>query len=238
MRAFRGVLAVLIAAAMAAGGAGYVAAAAPASAPQTLPAVDMSSPKATLASVYAAMRRGDVEGIKQCLIFEGPQEAELFEIELTRIWGPLKLMRALQAKFGDAAKKPFGGAALEQQLDEQLARLEKVEITIAGDTATLGEKKAAVNPDAENELTGVTLKKQDGKWRVVAESFSDIGSDVKPEQLQMMRALRAGVVQACTKTAARLEAGEFKSVDEAYAAYQAAVQQATRAAAGGGGTKK
>lgn len=236
MLAVRWMIALLVSAAAIAAATGLVPAASPpaltaaATGPETLPALDMSSPKATLASVYGAMRRGDVAAIKQCMIFEGAQEAELFDIELTRVWGPLKLMRAMQARFGDAAKKPFGGGALEQQVDEMVARLDKVEIAISGDTATLGEKKAAVNPDAETELTGVTLKKQDGRWRVVAESFSDIGSDVKPEQLQMMRALRDAVAQACAKTSARLQAGEFKAVDEAYGAYQAALQQAARAA--------
>ena len=206
--------------------------AAPASNTATAAAVDMSSPKATLHTVYKAMRNGDIPTIRQCMIFEQAQEAELFDIELTRIWGPLKLMRALEAKFGEAAKKPFGGETLEKELDLMIARVEKVEITVNGETATLDEKKAEVNPDAETELTGVTLKKQEGKWKIVAESFSDMGSRVKPEELKAMRASRDAVATACEKTLVRVKAGEFKSVDEAFAAYQEALQEAARSGVG------
>ena len=49
-------------------------------------APNMSSPKATLLSIYASMRSGDVNSIQQFMIFEDADEAEMFNISLTKEW--------------------------------------------------------------------------------------------------------------------------------------------------------
>ncbi|GEM_PF-5745891 len=193
-------------------------------------APNMSSPKATLLSIYASMRNGDVSSIQQCMIFEDADEAEMFNISLTKEWAPVKVMRAMQAKYGDGALALFGGTAIERQIDDAVTHLDKIEITINGDVATLSDKKAAVNPNAETELDGVTLKKIENHWKVMAGTFSDIGSAVKPEQVKMLRATRDATAKACDDIVTRVNAGEFPTLEKAWSAYQAHLAEAIRTA--------
>src|ERR1700744_993333 len=81
---------------------GAIAPAAPATAtaPSPGPAADLSSPRASLVSVYAAMRAGDVAGVMNCLQFAEPEEREVFEVNLSQVAAPLRLLHAMEGKFG------------------------------------------------------------------------------------------------------------------------------------------
>src|SRR5437016_3979033 len=126
--------------------------------PATAPA-DLSSPRATLLSIYAAMSAGDIAAIKSCLIFEDAQEAEIYDISLTQLYAPLRLKRAMAARFGEAGAKPFGESPLEKSIGNSLEKARIAEIEIDGERAVVEPKKAATNPNAEGELSGVTLKR-------------------------------------------------------------------------------
>ncbi len=146
-------------------------------------AVDLSSPRATLETIYNAMRAGDVATVKACLIFEDADAGEVFDCSATQVCVPLRLMHAMEKLFGaPAADKPFDLSA-EKSIDQALERIKSVEIAVNGETAVVTEKKGDVNPNAETELTGVTLQHADGKWKVVASTFPDSGGDVSPKQL-------------------------------------------------------
>ena len=194
---------------------------------------DLSSPKATLNSVYAALKAGDVAVAKACLLYKSPAQAELFDISFTQLYAPMKLMHAMEARFGEAARRPFGNGPLEKSLDQLLEKTKNAEIDTQGDQAVVTDHRAAINPSAESELTGITFKKDGSQWKIVAGTFSEAGStaEMPPAQLPFMRAMRDGIAAACDATSARLAAGEFKTPEEAYADYQARVQNATRAAA-------
>jgi hypothetical protein len=194
----------------------------------TAPAVDLSSPKAALGSLYDAMAAGDLETARACMHFTEPRQAEIFDVTFIQTWGPMKLMRALEAKFGEAGKKPFANVAMEKSLDATREHLKTAEFDIEGTTAHVAEKKAAVNPSAENELTGIQLRQDAGKWKVVAGTLADFASDIQPAQMEMMRNLKTAVETATAQTIARLERGEFTSAEQAYADYQAHVREATR----------
>ncbi len=213
---------------------GATAPAAPATA--TGPAADLSSPRATLVSVYTAMQAGDVAGVMNCLQFAEPEEREVFEVNLSQVAAPLRLLHAMEGKFGDAGKKPFD-LSVEKSIDEVMGRVKTAEISVNGDTAVVGEKKVQLNPNAETELTGVTLKQNGpagggaGQWKIVASTFPDSGGEVSPQQLALMKSMRDAVVSACDQTILRLERGEFHSADETFAAYQALLQPTAREAA-------
>ncbi len=193
------------------------------SAPATRPALDLSSPRSTLLAIYASMRAGDIHSVKSCLIFEDPAAADVFEANAAQVCAPLRLMHAMEKRFGDAARKPFD-LSVEKSIDEAIARVKRADIQETGDTAVVAERKAAVNPDAETELGGVTLKKANGEWKVVASTFPESGGDVSPKELALMHSLRDALVTAVETTVARIERGDFRSADDAYGAYQALLQ--------------
>lgn len=196
----------------------------------TQPAADLSSPRSALLTVYSAMRAGDIETVKSCLIFEDAAAADVFDANVAQVCAPLRLMHAMEGRFGEAAKKPFD-ASVVKSIDAAIERVKRAEIAVTGETAVVAEKKAAVNPDAETELSGVTLKKIGGKWKVVASTFPESGGEVSRKQLALMRSLRDAVVAACQTTVVRVERGDFGSADEAYAAYQALLQPSASEAA-------
>lgn len=199
-------------------------------------AVDLSSPRESLVSLYTAMHRGDLAAARACMHFADARQAELFDVNFVQTWGPMKLMRAMEAKFGEAGRRPFANAVLEKPVQRLLERLKTVEFEMDGATASVSEKKAQVNPSAESELTGIALVREEGSWRVVAGTFSDMASDLPDAQLLLMRALKGAVESACAATLTRLERGELPTAEAAYADYQARLQAATRAA-GGAGTR-
>jgi ketosteroid isomerase-like protein len=195
----------------------------------TKPAADLSSPRGTLVSVYTAMQAGDVQGVMNCLEFAEAEEREVFEVNASQVAAPLRLQHAMEAKFGDAGKKPFDGS-VEKSIGEMLERAKHVDINVNGDTAVVGQK-AEKNPNAETELSGVTLKKNaKGEWRIVASTFPDNGGEVTPKQLALMKSMRDAVVSACDQTILRVERGEFKTADEAFAGYQGLLQPTAREA--------
>jgi hypothetical protein len=199
---------------------------------QTHPtAPDLSSPKSTLLSLYAALKAGDLPTAKRCFHFADAQQAETFELTATPLWRPLRLMHALHARFGDSADKLFSAASLEKTVDKAVADLNRAEITVNGDKAVVAEAKAAVDPAAETEVTGITLKKENDHWLVVAATFPDISAEIPPAQLPVMRTMRDAVNAACQTTLDRLAKGDFKSAAEAYTAYQSQVQQTVKSAA-------
>ncbi len=199
---------------------------------QTVPVEpELPSPKAALQTIYAGLLAGDVATVQACLVFDSEAQRELFELEFTRLWAPLRVVKAVRGKFGKEALKAsrIGEVAeLETQITTVAAEVEKVEFAFDGDTATVDEKRAANNPNAETALSGVGFRKVKDKWKVVASTFGDMPGDATPELLKMMRGQRDAVAKATSRTMGRLEAGEFKTGDEAWAAYEAALQQAAR----------
>jgi hypothetical protein len=96
-------------------------------------APDLSSPKATVKSLYESIERGDEEAIRMTLLAESADQRGLGEAYA-------RLMVAGK-QFADAAKKRYGSAAdaLAQgavMLDE-IERLESATVKETGDTATL-----------------------------------------------------------------------------------------------------
>jgi hypothetical protein len=164
------------------------------------------------------------------MLFASPAQAEAFEITNTHLWGPLALMHAMQARFGDSAKQLFSAASLEKTADQAAEEVNRCSVEINGDSASLSDKKASVDPARETQVSGITLKKQGEQWKVVASSFPEMPGEIPPRQLPMMRAMANGVITASQAIAARIAKGEFKTADEAYQAYQVVLQQASRPA--------
>ena len=197
---------------------------------------DLSSPKAALGTACAALKSGDIPAAKACFVFKDATEADLFDITYIPLYAPLKLMHAMEGKFGEAGRQPFANAAFEKGMDELLEKIKTAEITIdaSGAAASISDKKAAVNPSAESELTGISFRKEGDHWRIVAATFFEsTGSAgaLPAAEMRFMRTLSQQVAAACDATSARLAKGDFKTAEEAYADYAARTQTAMQAAA-------
>ncbi len=189
---------------------------------------DLSTPRAALVTLYTALRAGDVPLAKTAMTFADDREEERATVNLTTQWAPLSLMHAMEQRFGEPARRTFSNASLVKSADEALEKIQKTDISVNGDTATVGEKKAAVDPNAETEVTGVKLKKIGAQWKVVAATFQDVASEVPASQTAMLKALSNATGAATLAVKKRLDAGEFSSADDAYKAYQALLQAAAR----------
>jgi hypothetical protein len=183
-----------------AGGAAGAMGAAPAAATQ--PAVaDYSSPKAAARSFVQALAAGDSAGARAAVI-ANPQQLQSVDLLAMMAGSMKKLTDAAVAKFGDAGEAIAGQHA---RLEENLKQIEEAQVQINGDAATLA---------SADQKQPVTLKKQDGQWKV------DMGSMPGTEQLtQAAGAIRA-MAKAATDTAGEINADQYKTVDAARDAFQ------------------
>jgi hypothetical protein len=188
--------------------------------PATKAGADFSNPRSTLTALYTSLRAGDVAGAMHAMEFADEKEAARVRMTLTTSWAPVGLMHAIEARFGEGTRRLFSNATLVKAADEALEKVETADISLKGDMAVVGEKRAAIDPNAETEVTGVRLHKTGEGWKVVAASFQDVASEVPANQLPTMQAMSEAIARASVAVKKRVEAGEFASAEEAYKAYQ------------------
>ena len=164
------------------------------------------------------------------MVFADAAQAENFDITMTQLWAPLSMMHAMEGRFGADVRKLFSAASLERTADQAVEEINRAEIAVNGDAAVVSDRKSSIDPTAETVVNGITLKKVNDQWRIEAASFPESSGEIPAAQLPMMRALKTAVANACQSTLARLAKGDFKTADEAYAAYQAILQQGTHPA--------
>jgi len=141
----------------------------------------------------------------------------------------------MEGRFGECARIYFSAASLEKSADHAVEEINLAEIAISGDTAVVSDKKSSIDPARETEVNGITLKKTTSllppagdRWQIVASTFPEMSGEIPATQLPMMRARKEAITTACQATLASLAKNEFKSAEEAFAAYQAHLQQARR----------
>ena len=201
-------------------------------APRPTAAPDLTTPKATLLSLYHLLGAGDIASARGCLSFASDDQVQSFDIAYTQLYAPLALVHALQARFGPDAGKPFGLAPLEKSLAGLIAKAQSADIQITNDTAAVVDH-SGVDPSAENELTGITFERRNGPqpvWKVTAATFMTAAGQTPPAQKKFMLALRDATASAVRETSARLTHGDFKTPEEAFADYKFRLDQATKAA--------
>lgn len=184
----------------------------------TLP--EVGSPRFAITSLYSALSNGNIPQAEDLLYFTDAREQERAHINLTNLYAPLWLMHAMENRFGPGAQKLFSQASLVTSADETLRHLADAQITETNDTAVIGEKRAATDPNAENETTGIRLKRVGSRWKVVAASFQDIAAEIPASQLDSLRALAQATRKSVDTVRQQLEAGKYASAAEAYKDYQ------------------
>src|SRR5258706_1018509 len=169
----------------------------PAAPPATAPAAPPPSPKAVALAFAAALEKGDAPAAKALLSTDDDDDgrARLVDATMALTAGLKKLDAAALARFGDAGK---GISQNQLHLGDAAKSIEQAQEKIDGDTATL------VLPGQARPL--VSLKKVDGKWRLLAGPAS---AAQIPEQL----ALDHRLLQAVARTAEEISSGHQLTAD-------------------------
>jgi hypothetical protein len=184
---------------------------APTAPPATAPAAPPPSPKAVALAFTAAIEKGDAPAAKALLPTDDDGDdgrARWVDATVALTAGMKKLDAAAVARFGDSGK---GVSQNQLHLGDAAKTLEQAQEKIDGDTATL------VLPGQAHPL--VSLKKVDGKWRLLAGPASAAQT---PAQLALCQRL----LQAATRTADEISAGNHPTADSAGQAFAARVLDA------------
>lgn len=156
---------------------------------------DYSSPKAAAKSFVTAIAAGDSAGAKEAIV---PNEKHGPIIEA------LAKLTGVQKKLGDAAVKAFGEAGKELSGNvegkDPVKLLDSAEIKEDGDTATLTGK---------DDPEPLMLRKIDGKWKV------DLAAMPNATDMESSLPMLTNMAELMAATTTEIEAGKYKSVEEA-----------------------
>jgi hypothetical protein len=190
----------------------------PATAPTSQPA-DLSTPRAALRTLAAALHEGDVWRLQQVIATTAPSEQRVI-VGMADLAAALNRLHAAAAKaFGEPAAAKLTGD-LDDQYAQSLARIDAAEVKVEGDRAAIRYPGAAQD---EYEL-----KRADGRWRIPAAHFVH-GADAATLDRQLAEmALQSGIVRELT---AEVEAGRYKNADSAGEAWRAKAMHAIGAKA-------
>jgi hypothetical protein len=167
-------------------------------------APDLSSPKKAGLAFAKAADAGDLSGMKQSAI--GTDDQFAVAKGMSDMMGAMKRYQAAAVKkFGDKGKLPGG-------MPDLAAEIEKTDEKIDGDKATLIDKTKT------DDKHPMTLKKDGGNWKV------DLNV-IPPEAAAMGKAAKK-TVEALDAVTKDVEAGKYKTAEEAMAALGAAMTAA------------
>ncbi|MDB5295655.1 MAG: hypothetical protein JWO31_1638 [Phycisphaerales bacterium] len=158
---------------------------------------DTSTPKAAAKTFAAAMTTGDADAAKAA---STGADAKMIESMANAFGSYKKLHDAAAAKFGEEGKKLGAmGGSVDDDLVKKLADATE---TITGDTATVAPKDGKA----------MKLKKVDGAWKV---DMSEMAGPMAALGSQMFDKMG----KAAKVTADEIAAGQYKTIDEAQAAF-------------------
>jgi hypothetical protein len=211
--------------------------------PTTRPqAKDAADVRAVLKSLAKALQDGNAEGIKHVIYASNPAETRMVDAMAAMSTQIAKLYKTSLKAFGEEeARNLIGDVAAE------MTRIEKAEISIDGETATVrypqdapAAKSTTTSADAPDAAAAaadegddassapadgvpMVLKRVQGRWQV---PMSELSKDTSPEEIEQ----RLADVKSHTKVIAELSGeiaeGKYKSADKAAEAWQAKMMQA------------
>lgn len=163
------------------------------------PAPDLSTPRSAAVAFGAALTAADAAGIRGAAVGTADEYARA-----EAVGGMLaafrRLAEAAAARFG-REKVVFRGAAAA----DVAADLDRAEVTVDGDAATVAVKDGRPDP--------MRLRRAGGSWRV------DLSS--APREAARLAALAPALAAAADEVAADVRANRFRSVEDAQAALAA-----------------
>jgi len=157
---------------------------------------DLSTPKAAVKTVADALRRGDAAALKNATINGDPAFIDMMASMMS---STKTLTDAAVAKFGDAGK-----TISNSKMPDFDKSLDNADVKEEGDTATVTPKDGNGEP--------VKLKKVDGQWKM---DFAQAPHMPSKAEMDQMGPMFNSMVDANKTTAADINAGKYKSVEEA-----------------------
>jgi hypothetical protein len=164
------------------------------------PTDDLSSVRATLRTFAAAMERGDVAGVKLVSISD-PKSDKLLDAMVPTVGSMKRLNDAAVKRFGEAGKSIASDKAKGMEFAKSV---DDANIVIQGDTAT------ATMKDSKEPAK---LKRINGEWKL--DFVSAMGPETKNQNIEKIAPMFTGMTKAANEGAADIEAGKYKTVEEA-----------------------
>lgn len=171
-------------------------------------AADLSTPKGAAVALAKGVMAGDNAAIREASTGT-EEEYKTAEAMGTVMSSMLKFANACETKFGkdNVLSKSFAG-----QIPDLGAKMEASEIKVEGDTATVIDK------DKPNDESPMKLKKVGGSWKV---DLSSMDADAKQFAVAGLK-----LAAVFNKAAEDINAGKYKSAEEAAVAIAPEMQKA------------
>jgi hypothetical protein len=211
-------------------------------APDDAKAADEAALREVLKTLARSLQDGKADGIRQVLHAANPTERKMVDAMAAMAVQIAGLYRVSAKAFGeDEARGLTGDVAAE------MSRIDKAQVSIDGDTATVryaggeadppaeGEPSAAAAPpaaegqpapaaaDESSQPPAMLLKRVDGRWRV---PMSELSKDATPEGIEQRLADLAVQTRVISELAKDVAKGKYRTADEAAEAWHAKMMQA------------
>ena len=168
---------------------------------------DLSTPKAAAMTFAWAMYVGDVEMARSAVIGDR-QQIQAIEAVCALVVGFDKLTEAMKQKFGQAEG---GLGSKATTFSPKLEQIERMEVHIAGDNATLGDL---------DSKQAMRLIRVNGEWKVVMDSLPG------RERSDEVASIAGAVAKIAGDLAQEINQNKYRSADDAREAFQAKMMAA------------
>jgi hypothetical protein len=216
----------------------------PADAPA--PGPDDEALRDALKSLAKALEAGDRDGIARAMYAANPTEQKMLDA--------MAVMALRIAELHQACVKAFGAedaVSLTGDIGMEVDRIDRAEIEVDGDTATVryaspaaspkeaapappppppardaappGQDVVAPEPDVPPEQPPMVLKKVDGRWRV---PIAELSKDTTAEEIEQRLADLDTQSKIIGELTGEIALGKYKSADKAAEAWQGKMMQA------------
>ena len=184
----------------------------PSTPPPTGEPADTSTPRGALKVLAAALRSGDVAGIKRVMHAANPAEVRMVSAMADMAAAMAQLHRSSVKSFGQEGARQIVGDAQDD------ARIDAADVKIDGETAVVTHKGGEDAP--------LTLKRFDGHWKL---PVAELSRGAEPAALEEQLSELAIQTKLVRELAGEVEAGKYATPSQAHEAWQSrAMQVSTR----------
>lgn len=169
--------------------------------------IDPSSPAGTIKRFYQAMEANDAAGVRALFYTSNDQERELADAYAAQLTAARTLGEAVKTKYGASGDALSKGIPLR----DEIAALDKAEVTITGDKATV---------KLSDQARGLHLVKAQGAWRIAIADYAG----ATPANIAVQTKVLSEMAGIFNSVAADISADKFPGAPEAQRALQQKLQ--------------
>jgi hypothetical protein len=186
-------------------------------------ATDQTTPRGALKVLTVAMNKGDATTIKSVFAPSSPLEDKMVAAVLGQQSAMMNFHNAAVKAFGEADAKKLPPGDVDAAVAESLSALDKFPEAVTGDTATVGEGEQVLH-----------LKKQGEKWTL---PVSSLAPQITAENVDQQLAAMGEQSKVLTDMTEDMNAGKYKTADDAGKALQLKAMQQMMSHQGGAATQ-